>query len=192
LCSADAVAPCAGAWIETSGRWHQHVGHATFEVWAKPISAANYQEDYVYKTNPNVGGRFTYTKADVENELITNRIIAEQVADNLITESCQDYLYLQPGSCPAHPGLEQVDTVKTTFEDMGDDQKGIIQEIDFKFDGSKPAKLTMNVKIAPRVPFAAGFGAENLAFLDDDSLDEDYEIGEETDDARVLYNLLFG
>jgi hypothetical protein len=172
--------------------YNKHSVWFWFEIWAKPITGATYQEQYIYKTNPNIGGRYTYTKADVENELITNATTAEQVADNLITESCQDYLYLQPDSCPAHPGLEQVDTVKTTFDDMGDDQKGIIKEIDFKFDGQKPAKLTMDVKIAPRVPFAAGFGAENLAFLDDDSLDEDYEIGEETDDARTLYNLLFG
>jgi hypothetical protein len=163
----------------------------SFEVWGIPLSSVNYQQLYTAKTNPNAGGKYRLNTAEVKNELITDPITAGQVSDQIIIESCQDALVYTPGTCPANPALEPMDTCVIAFDEFGSDVKALIEELTYQFEinDNKPA-LTMDTELIPRKPWAAGFASRNLTFDGDQEIQNIVmRIG---DKATDLLNILCG
>jgi hypothetical protein len=166
-------------------------GKATIEVWGTPISSVNYQQLYTAKTNPGAGGKYRLNTAEVKNDLITDPITAGQVADQIIIESCQDALKYTPGTCPANPALEPMDTCIISFSELGSEFKALVEEITFNFDmdDNKPV-LSMDVELIPRKPWAAGFVSKYLTFDGNQKIQD--IIIQVKDKATDFLNLLFG
>jgi len=104
-----------------------------FEVWGEPFAGVVYQELYTVKTNANAVGKYKFTEATVENEMIDSEAVALQVADAVIEESAVGREKIIVEGIP-HLGLEPCDTVEIVDEALGLVGARLIKGIDFSFE----------------------------------------------------------
>lgn len=162
------------------------------EIWARPLNMVTYQEDYVGKTPINVSGKYSYTEAEVENELITSRALADAVSTYEVIKSANKQLYYEPADCPANPAIQKGDTVLIVEAETGADQKGIVDDATFTFDTSGDGpELTMNLKAIPFDRFRTGKFSSHIWVDSHHHIDSDAHIDSRSD-ISVWLNVLFG
>jgi len=163
---------------------------AQFKLWGVPLTSVVYQEDYVYKTEPGVGGKYRNPTAVVENEMIMSQQMADLVGSSIVIESTNGANVWKPGEMPFNPAVEPLDTVMGEFTELDVNARGIVEEMDVTYDTRGTPELYMNLSIKPYDRFAAGFGFVSLWMDADDSLSTNYELHAK-DNVKKLLNLLF-
>jgi hypothetical protein len=114
------------------------------------------------------------------------------IGTSIVSDSANGDTTLVPGEMPANLAVEQLDTMRGTYEQQDIITRGIVDEVTFTFDASSGTpELTMTPIVRPYDIFAAGFGDENLSCDGDDGLDEDYEL-DLNGAVKLLLSLIFG
>lgn len=165
---------------------------AKFRLYGVPLESVHYQEDYIYKTGPGLGGKYRNPTAVVENEMIMSGELADLIGSNIVLESANGAIVWMPEEMPFDPTVEPMDTVLGEFEELDINARGIVEEVDISFDASGIGpELYMNLTVKPFDRYAAGFGYASLWFNAADGLPENYEFNANESIKRFL-NLLLG
>jgi len=177
--------------MHNTSRGDYRTPKAQFKLWGVPLTSVVYQEDYVYKTVPGVGGKYRNPTAVVENEMIMSLQMADLVGSSIIIESANGANVWKPGEMPFNPAVEPLDTVMGEFTELDVNARGIVEEMDVTYDTSGTPELYMNLSIKPYDHIAAGFIFASLWMDADDSLSTNYELRAKAN-VKTLLNLLFG
>jgi len=177
--------------MHNTSRGDYRTPKAQFKLWGVPLTSVVYQEDYVYKTVPGVGGKYRNPTAVVENEMIMSLQMADLVGSSIVIESANGANVWKPGEMPFNPAVEPLDTVMGEFTELDVNARGIVEEMDVTYDTSGTPELYMNLSIKPYDRIAAGFIFASLWMDADDSLSTNYELRAKAN-VKTLLNLLFG
>ena len=177
--------------MHNTSRGDYRTPKAQFKLWGVPLTSVVYQEDYVYKTVPGVGGKYRNPTAVVENEMIMSLQMADLVGSSIVIESANGANVWKPGEMPFNPAVEPLDTVMGEFTELDVNARGIVEEMDVTYDTSGTPELYMNLSIKPYDHIAAGFIFASLWMDADDSLSTNYELRAKAN-VKTLLNLLFG